>query len=144
MSSDDILFSLLEIDGNESDIDDMSDNDDGDETFEVDQHLSGVTVPDDCSSSDSDNDNVSQQCFEPGRRVLWRHSEDFDPSPPAPEFVVPAWVGREQLPMMYFINYIGNDFFEAVSTFTNMRYLSDTGKILGSTSQEMKVFLELS
>ncbi|XP_068082624.1 piggyBac transposable element-derived protein 3-like [Anabrus simplex] len=149
LTSAEILAQLevnaIDFDGNTSEIEGLS-SDEDDETFdpmleeeeeeEEEEHDSSEGQPDIVGELNSGAQNRNPP--------PWRHTNDFQPLPPAPAFEEGVWQGKEQEPHEYFLRYIPTYFFDSVSSCTNQNCLARKGKSLNTTAQEIQVFFGIS
>lgn len=122
----------------ESDVDDdlLSDSSENEDEAVL---LPRNDVPDsiDDADSDSSDDNVPLVNFVTSKKRRWLRG-DFH-APPR-QFDHHRDVREVKKPVDYFNRYLGDSFFESLAKFTNMREVLVTGKSLGTTAKEMKVF----
>lgn len=135
----------LVFDGNISDLEGFSSDDEGDETFVP---LLDVSTPNESSSDVVDEQAVLEQHHEvlqqPRNHPPWRHIDIFEPLPPAPAFDEAYWPGKDDAPEEYFIKYIPSANFELMSSCTNRSSLARRGKSLNTTAQEISIFFGIS
>lgn len=132
------------LDGDVSDLD-LTDDEEGDPTFEV-QNVQASEEEDD--EEDDDDENNTNGTTNEGRcvtrRNYWKKSPDFWPLPPAPDYEEPPSNGINLPPHEYFFKYVPHDIIDKLCTHTNQRFLHDTGRVLNCSVEEMKKFLGIT
>ncbi|KAG5863494.1 hypothetical protein JTB14_011245 [Gonioctena quinquepunctata] len=125
----------LNLDLDQSDLDDLSSDDDEDE---VDLGLENVVPdPDDIEIADNMSDSSDKEPlahYLPGYQKKWPRTRQFEPS----QFNVRKENIDTELeqPIAYLNKYNSDKFFEDVALFTNMREVADKGRSL-ETSLEL-------
>ncbi|KAG5870791.1 hypothetical protein JTB14_009949 [Gonioctena quinquepunctata] len=133
----------LNSDPDQSDLDDLSSDDDGDE---VDLGLDNVVPdPDDIEIADNMSDSSDEEPlahYLPGYQKKWPRTRQFEQS----QFNFRKKVIGTELeqPIAYLNEYISDKFFEDVALFTNMRVVADKGRSLETSEYEMRTFFGAS
>ncbi|CAG4978729.1 unnamed protein product [Parnassius apollo] len=139
------IQSALELRDDDSIIEGISDEDD---SISLTAHAETPQEGGESSSEYSSDDEVPLSTFsapqpsQMNRRIYWKHLDDFAPSPPGVYHLplASSHVRVLQTPFEYFTRYIPEKIFEIFSSFSNQTYLHKTGKNLGTTKDEMKIF----
>lgn len=133
----------LNLDFDQSDLDDLSSDDDEDE---VDLGLENVvTDPDDMEIADNMSDSSDEEPlahYLPGYQKKWSRTRQFEPS----QFNFQEENIDSELvqPIAYLKKYISDKFFEDIALFTNMREVADKGRSLETSEYEMRTFFGAS
>ncbi|KAG5888977.1 hypothetical protein JTB14_026048 [Gonioctena quinquepunctata] len=129
----------LNLDLDQSDLDDISSDDDEDE---VDLGLENVVPdPDDIDIADNMSDSSDEEPiahYLPGYQKKWPRTRQFEPS----QFN--SQDTELEQPIAYLNKYISDKFFEDVALFTNMREVADKGRFLETSEYEMRTFFGAS
>ncbi|KAG5865374.1 hypothetical protein JTB14_010012 [Gonioctena quinquepunctata] len=133
----------LNLDLDQSDLDDLSSDDDEDE---VDLGLENVVPnPDDIEIADNMSDSSDEEPLAHyllGYQKKWPRTRQFEPS--QFNFQEENIDTELEQPIAYLNKYISDKFFEDVALFTNMREVADKGRSLETSEYEMRTFFGAS
>ena len=123
----------------------LSDSDSEPDVAESDSPASSNEGDGTDSDSEDDVPLARVRAPAPKRRVMWKKTDDFTPViVPQPDCVDLSVNHQQWSPVRYFEQYVDDNDFSAMADYTNRHFLQGTGRVLSTSTTEMKKFVGIS